>query len=71
MSQTVIRQIAIRHFGSKAVKALGKKGIVIVGLTSIPDPSGGFIDSETGYSVSDNGTHRIWSFLEVTRAAGE
>jgi hypothetical protein len=66
-----IRQIALRHFGAKAVKALAKKGVVLVSLTSIPGPSGTYLDSDTGYTVSDNGTGRVLSFQDVRRLAGD
>jgi hypothetical protein len=68
---SVARTIFVRHFGAAAVKALKKKGIVPHSLTSIPGPSGGFLDSETGYAVSDNGTHRILTFTEIRRLAGD
>jgi hypothetical protein len=66
---SVSTQIATRHFGRKAVASLARKGIRIVGLQSLPDAAGSFLNSETGYVVDDNGTGRVWTYLEVNGRA--
>lgn len=58
-------QIAARHFGCKAVKALALQGIRIRGLQALPDTSGSFLNTSTGYLVDDNGTGRVWTYAEV------
>jgi hypothetical protein len=62
--------LASRHFGRKAVAALARKGVRIVGLQALPDASGSFLNSSTGYLVDDNGCGRVWTFFEVREAAG-
>jgi len=66
---TVASQIAVRHFGRKAVAALARKGIKVIGLQSLPGPSGSFLDSETGYIISDNGTGRVLPYLALRALA--
>lgn len=58
-------------FSAKTRNALARKGIVIVGLTVIPNASSDmpFATGERGYKVNDNGCGRIWSFAEVMEKA--
>lgn len=65
----MFKQFAVNHFGLRTVKKLDKKGIRIIGLTSIPDEKGSFLNSTTGYTVDDNGTGRVLSFLELSERA--
>lgn len=67
----VAHEIAVRHFGKKAVKALASRGIRVIGLCVIPDMSKPmpFASGETGYNVDDNGTGRVWSYFEVAGKA--
>lgn len=60
--------ISLRHFGRKAIAALARKGIRVIGLQAIPG-SQGFLDSTTGYVVDDNGCGRVWTHREVAEAA--
>jgi hypothetical protein len=62
-------QISSRHFGRKAVTALARKSIRVLGPTAVPDERGSFLNSSTHYSVDDNGCGRIWSYRQVTEAA--
>ena len=71
MTNSAASQIAVRHFGHKAVATLAKRGVRIVGLTVIPDMTKPlpFASGETGYSIDDNGTGRIVNYFEVRRLA--
>jgi hypothetical protein len=63
-------EIAVRHFGRKTVTALSRKGIVLLGLVTIPgDGPMSFTNTDTGYIVNDNGTGRVWTYSEVMRNA--
>ena len=62
-------QIATSHFGRKAVTALARKGIRVIGLQAIPDAAGSFLNSSTGYVVDDNGCGRVLSYFEVRALA--
>lgn len=63
---SAIAQIAVRHFGRKAIATLARKGVRIIGTTTIPGNGPmPFANGETGYSVDDNGTGRILSFFQV------
>ena len=63
-TNTVAEQIAVSHFGRKAVRALARKGIRLVGLQHIPGPYGG----DTGYCLDDNGTYRVRKYRDVLAA---
>lgn len=66
----VAHEIAVRHFGRKGVAALARKGIRIIGLTTIPGTGAmSYANGETGYSVDDNGTGRILTFMQVAERA--
>lgn len=69
MASTASFQIATRHFGRKAVASLARKGIRIIGLQALPEASGSFLNSDTGYQVDDNGCGRIWTYAQVSEAA--
>lgn len=64
------QQIAIRHFGKRAVTALARKGIQIIGLQALPNVNRdlAFVDADTGYVVNDNGTGRVWTYADVKKA---
>lgn len=65
-----IKQIATSHFGIKAVRSLAKRGIIIIGLTTIPgEGSLPYASGQTGYQISDNGTGRILAYLELAALA--
>lgn len=68
---SVAHEIAIRHFGRKAVAALARKGIRVIGLCVVPDMTKPlpFASGETGYNIDDNGTGRIWTYREVAASA--
>lgn len=57
------------HFSASTRKALAKRGVRIVGLQALPDATGSFLNSETGYLLDDNGCCRIRTFLEVRAIA--
>lgn len=62
------KPVGTNHFNSKTIKALAKKGITIIGMVAIPDVNG-YCNSETGYQIDDNGTHRIRLYLEILELA--
>jgi hypothetical protein len=64
-------QIFLRHFGRKAVSALARKGIRLVGLQAVPNMAAAlpFADAETCYCVDDNGCGRVWTYAQVREAA--
>ncbi len=57
--------IGSRDFSKKVIKALATKGIVIYGITAIPDFEGDVYFSGTGYKLNDNGTSKIRRYSEV------
>lgn len=65
MANTAANQIARSHFGAKRVKALAAIGITIIGITALPDASGSFLNSDTGYCLDNNGEHQVRRYLEV------
>ena len=65
MANTAAHQIAVSLFGAKRIKALAALGIVIVGIQALPDATGSFLNSETGYCLDNNGEHQVRSYLEV------
>lgn len=58
-------QIAVRHFGRKAVADLARQGVRVTGLQALPGPSGGFLDAETGYVIDARGTSRVLTYACV------
>lgn len=65
----VALEIATRDFGRKTIAALARKGIRVINVTSLPDAKGSFLNSERGYVVDDNGTGRVFTYLELARNA--
>ncbi len=61
--------VGTNHFNKQTVKALGRQGITIIGITAIPDEKGSFLNSQTGYQLNDNGTHKIRTYLQVLALA--
>lgn len=68
---TVSQQIAKHHFGSRAVMALSRAGVTITGLQALPDASGSFLNSETGYVINDNGTGIVLNYAGVAQRIGQ
>ena len=68
---SVSSQIAVSHFGKRAVATLAKRDIRVLGLTVIPAANAAmpFACGETGYSMDDNGCGRVWTFAQVLKAA--
>lgn len=64
-----VSQIVNRHFGRKTLNTLAKKGIEIVGITSIPDDQGSFLNPRVGYFISDKGCGKTKTFREVMEIA--
>lgn len=60
---------AEKDFSKITLNALRKKGINVIGSTWIPDENGCFLNGERGYKIDDNGTGKIWRFLEVLKIA--
>ncbi len=61
-----------RDFSATTRKALLRKGIIIVGITAIPDMSHPmpYANASRGYQLDDNGTGRIRMHAEVIAMAG-
>lgn len=61
----------MNDFSAKTLRALSRKGIRLVGLQAIPDMSSSmpYANADRGYVVDDNGTGRVWTFLQVLKAA--
>ena len=57
-----------RDFGRKVLSALTRKGVAIVGATYRPGRAGDYLNGERCYEVSDNETHRIWTYAQVCAA---
>ncbi|QIG73333.1 hypothetical protein EVC03_025 [Rhizobium phage RHph_Y5A] len=62
---TVAQQIVRRHFAAKTLRALEKRGVRVLSSTFIPDTAGDYTRGQTAYNIDDNGTGRVWTFLEV------
>lgn len=56
-----------KDFSAKVRRNLLKKGIAILSLTSVPDENGSFLNAERAYFVSDNGTGRVLSYLQLDK----
>lgn len=56
---------AEKDFNKSTITALRKKNIKVIGSTWLPDENGCFLNGERGYKIDDNGTGKIWRFLEV------
>ena len=64
--------IPASHFSATVKRALAKKGILLVGMCTIPNwETGEYSNGETGYQLDDNGTGRIRTLLEVLAIAGD
>ena len=63
--------VAHHHFNKKTLSRLHKKGIFIIGLTSIPDMNSDmpWANSSIGYEISDNGTSKIRTASELIKIA--
>lgn len=69
MSLSVAQQIVRRHFDAATLRKLEKRGVRVLSSTFIPDASGDYTRGETAYNIDDNGCGRVWTFLEVLKAA--
>lgn len=63
----------MRDFSKKTLRALAARGMRVIGITYLPDPTSEMpmANGETGYLVDDRGTQRIMRFSEVLAAAAE
>jgi len=61
----------MNHFSKTIIRTLTKRGIIITGLTAIPDMTSDmpYANAQTGYVVNDKGTGRVWRFADVLKAA--
>lgn len=61
----------MRDFSASTRKSLSRKGIVIIGLTVIPNANSNmpFATGERGYRINDNGCGRILSFSQILELA--
>lgn len=53
---------AADHFSKKVVKSLNKAGIYFVGMQACPDEFGSFLNSITGYCLSNG---QIKTYTEI------
>lgn len=60
-------EIARRHFGTRCVSRLEKRGIVVQGLHNRLKAQS--LDAQVQYLVNDNGVERIWSATDVIAAS--
>jgi hypothetical protein len=69
MTSTAASQIAARDFGRKAIAALARKGIRIIGIQALPDMSSSmpFANANRGYTIDDNGCGRVWTYQQVAK----
>lgn len=61
--------IPASHFNKRTLNRLAKRNIFVVGSQAIPDETCSFLNSQTGYLLSDNGTGRLVLFLDVLKLA--
>ena len=66
---TFAAQMACKDFSRSTIKSLAKKGVSLIGIQMVPSPKLGWLDAEKCYTVDDNGTGRVWSFLETLALA--
>ena len=61
----------MNDFSKKTLRALARKGIRLIGLTTIPDMSSDmpYANGDRGYCLDDNGCHRIRTFTQVLELA--
>ena len=57
--------IPASHFSKKTLKRLASLNIFLVGMQACPDENGSYLNSHTGYLISDNETGRLLTYLEV------
>lgn len=71
MSNNLSAKLAQRDFSKATIKALGLKGIEIVGSVWVPASSGEmpFANGETAYQLVDNGTLRIRTHRDICALA--
>jgi hypothetical protein len=67
----VAAQIAHRDFSAKTLRALGKRGVELVGVQALPDLASElpWANPDRGFVVSDNGCSKVWTFQQVLAAA--
>jgi hypothetical protein len=73
LGQTVMKHSEFaRDFSSSVRRALLKRGIVVLGICAIPDMSHPmpFANASRGYQLSDNGTGKVRSHIEVIAMSG-
>lgn len=63
--------VAHHHFNKRTLNNLHKKGIYIIGLTSIPDMSSDmpWANASVAYNIDDNGTGKIKTASELIAIA--
>jgi len=61
----------MNDFSKKTTAALARKGIVLIGLTVIPNMASSmpYATGDRGYCLNDNGCHIIRSFSQVLEMA--
>lgn len=57
-----------RDFSAKAQRALLAKSVRIIGVQALTG-NGSFANSQTGYCIDDNGTHRILTYAQIEALA--
>ena len=61
---------ASKHFSAKTIRGLARKGITVLDTVLIPGQGDlPCANGETGYGLSDNGTYKVRTFLDVLALA--
>jgi hypothetical protein len=63
-------ELARRYFNAKTIRALAKKGARVIDATWGPGADGSFANGQTLFSVDENGTAKVRTFLDVLAMAG-
>jgi len=67
----MMNEIAVSHFGKRAVKGLAAKGITLVGMTIVPDMTSSmpYANGQTAYQLNDNGMGIMRTLMQVLALA--
>lgn len=67
--KTTHHAIAAKSFSATTLRALTKRGIVILRSTFVPGPGGDYTQGNTAYELSVGGTSCLRTYLEVIKLA--
>lgn len=71
MNTKFLNEIAVSHFGKRAVKGLAAKGITLVGMTIVPDMTSSmpYANGQKAYELDDNGMGIVRTLMQVLALA--